>query len=457
MKKLLLPFIFLSAIFGLSNVSAQTYLINDDFESYTLNTFPSAAGWVLLHNGVGNSYQIVTNTPQACSGTKFMQLLGSKSLWWAAHMYKAIPFIPCLVYAEAKVKASASGTGLSEDYGQIIFYNYSTLDELAKIFFDADAGNIKCAMGTVSQTIMPFNANQCYKVKMKFDYTNKSMDVWVDDILKVSNMIGTLPAAPYNCLEIGAEHGNTTFFYDDVKVWYDAGTFQPTDTTFCSETGGCIDFSDHSSGAPTAWHWLFPGANPNSSNLQNPTGICYYTPGTYPVTLIVTSACGTDTLVHSPCVIVGGTPTLPIITQTGNTLTSSHASSYQWYFNGSPIPGATDSFYVATQYGLYAVNITDSIGCSRISNGVLASVSQLSDQSLIKIYPNPSHDYLILKNTSSVKNITLQITNALGQVVYAEKLKGEIEKRINLNLSGGIYFIQLNDGARIYSQKLVIQ
>src|SRR5262249_38617080 len=72
--------------------------------------------------------------------------------------------------------------------------------------------------------------------------------------------------------------------------------FAPTDTTFCGETGGCIDFVDHSTGNPTSWKWLFPGASPDTSSLQNPTNICYGFTGTYPVTLIVSNSSGTDTL-----------------------------------------------------------------------------------------------------------------------------------------------------------------
>jgi PKD repeat protein len=57
--------------------------------------------------------------------------------------------------------------------------------------------------------------------------------------------------------------------------------------------GSIIPFIDNSSNNPTSWNWQFPGGNPSSSNLQNPT-VRYDFPGSYPVTLTVTNSSGTD-------------------------------------------------------------------------------------------------------------------------------------------------------------------
>ncbi len=66
-------------------------------------------------------------------------------------------------------------------------------------------------------------------------------------------------------------------------------------TTGCN--GDCFNFSDLSTGA-TAWDWLFPGGTPSSFSGQNPPAICYNNPGVYDVSLIVTNANGSDTLVQ---------------------------------------------------------------------------------------------------------------------------------------------------------------
>src|SRR5437016_1044775 len=87
-----------------------------------------------------------------------------------------------------------------------------------------------------------------------------------------------------------------------LKRIYFKANFISSDTTFCDETGKCIDFMDLSTGNPITWQWSFPGATPNNSNQQNPANICYYNPGTYPVTLIVSNSTAGDTLKVSPMI-----------------------------------------------------------------------------------------------------------------------------------------------------------
>src|SRR5205823_672520 len=130
-----------------------------------------------------------------------------------------------------------------------------------------------------------------------------------------------------------------------------------------------------------------------TSTQQNPGSICYYTPGTYAVSLVITSSSGSDSLTVSPTITFGSGAALPTLSISHDTIFCSHAAAYQWYFNGSPITGATDSFYVASQGGLYNVQITDSIGCVRLGNGItFVGVNELSGEGGIGIYPNPVGD-----------------------------------------------------------------
>lgn len=58
--------------------------------------------------------------------------------------------------------------------------------------------------------------------------------------------------------------------------------------------GSIVQFTDNSAGNPTSWSWSFPGGTPSTSNEQNPVAT-YSTAGTYPVTLVVSNATGSDT------------------------------------------------------------------------------------------------------------------------------------------------------------------
>ena len=76
--------------------------------------------------------------------------------------------------------------------------------------------------------------------------------------------------------------------------------FTYTDTVCRNQ---CIDFTDLSSGIPTSWSWVFSGASTPMSSLQDPTGICYPTLGTFTIVLTVTNSAGTNTISKNITVI----------------------------------------------------------------------------------------------------------------------------------------------------------
>lgn len=68
--------------------------------------------------------------------------------------------------------------------------------------------------------------------------------------------------------------------------------------------GGSVVFTNQSTYNPTSWSWTFTGGTPASFNGQNPPSITYNTPGTYPVSLTVTNANGTDTETKAGYIVV---------------------------------------------------------------------------------------------------------------------------------------------------------
>lgn len=72
---------------------------------------------------------------------------------------------------------------------------------------------------------------------------------------------------------------------------------------------------------------------------------------------------------YSACYVNGTIPATPTISQNGDSLISSIATTYQWYFEGSVIPGATAQIYEPPQNGTYQVKVTNASGCeSEISD-----------------------------------------------------------------------------------------
>jgi PKD repeat protein len=87
--------------------------------------------------------------------------------------------------------------------------------------------------------------------------------------------------------------------------------FSANRTNIC--IGDCINFTDLSAGTPTSWSWSFPGAATTTSTVQNPTGICYNTAGTYNVTLTATNANGSNAITKTTYITVSGTTVLPLV------------------------------------------------------------------------------------------------------------------------------------------------
>ena len=159
----------------------------------------------------------------------------------------------------------------------------------------------------------------------------------------------------------GAAGSDPAFGVDDIFV---TGTVIPpvasatsTGSTACQDS--CITFTSTSTGVVDSVKWTSSGgiiATPTDSA----TAICFPAAGTYSVTLTAYNSGGSDST--STVVTVNPTP-MPVITQSGNTLSVTGTyTSYQWLNGATPITGATNANYTVTSAGSYAV-VVDSGGC----------------------------------------------------------------------------------------------
>lgn len=85
--------------------------------------------------------------------------------------------------------------------------------------------------------------------------------------------------------------------------------------------------------------------------------------GAYSVS--VTDECGASA--EASVAVVEVQPQIPTISRDGNILACSSAQTYQWFFNGTIIPGATQATFNAANDGVYTVSVVDANGCSAAS------------------------------------------------------------------------------------------
>jgi len=127
---------------------------------------------------------------------------------------------------------------------------------------------------------------------------------------------------------------------------------------------GTCDTFIYSSNNFDSLMWILTGASIDTIiAFDDSTSACYNYPGTYDITLIVFNNGCVDTVQKSNYILVHPFPPPQGITQNNDTLSANQGgAAYQWYFNGTLIPGATNYYYVATS-GNYYVIVTDLNGC----------------------------------------------------------------------------------------------
>lgn len=215
--------------------------------------------------------------------------------------------------------------------------------------------------------------------------------------------------------------------------------------------GTCTDFVNLSVSA-TSFVWSFPGATPATSVDQNPMNICYNSPGTYAVTLIASNGNTSDTLTLNNFITVYPSPLPQGISQSGDTLFANQgAVSYQWYYDGNIINGATNYFHIAQASGSYNVVCTDNNGCEveAVIFDVVASVHDLTHTDALFSEPNPFTNKITLLQTGY-----LSVINDIGQKVFEQKISAT-NTPVDLSfLSKGIYFLQLKSKEKVLQQKM---
>ncbi|MEI6173696.1 MAG: FISUMP domain-containing protein [Bacteroidota bacterium] len=189
---------------------------------------------------------------------------------------------------------------------------------------------------------------------------------------------------------------------------------------------------------------------------------------TYTVVETFTATGCTNT--HSMKVTVTPAPVTPVVTASGNKLTSNAPIGNQWYYafttteSGSPVPYAVLPTHPAAKDGLYWTVVTLN-GCSSLASNkqyvkVVGIEEELPEAKLV-VSPVPNAGRFTASITSiSPQTFGLQIYNNSGQMIYEirdMKVDGKLEQVIDLRPApAGIYILILHNGNSIIHRKILI-
>jgi len=145
-------------------------------------------------------------------------------------------------------------------------------------------------------------------------------------------------------------------------------------------------------------------------------------------------------------------PEIPVISENGNLLTSTSATYYQWYLNGSEINGANSQSYTPDETGTYQVEVSNSDGCSSMSEGHYVEVTGIINEKTaeIFIFPNPNSG---LFEITSEMNFRYEIVSAQGNVICQGENSGVIDMS---EVSDGIYYVILKTDSFVKTEKLIL-
>jgi parallel beta-helix repeat protein len=248
-----------------------------------------------------------------------------------------------------------------------------------------------------------------------------------------------------------------------------------------------VQFIDTSTGNPTSWQWNF--GDGSTSSLQSPSHV-YTEPGKYTVTLTISNAQGSNTMMMGDLIYVRNTPptadfsgtplagAAPLSVQFSDESTGNAITQWHWDFgDGTTSVGANNNpIHVYQTQGLYTVILVASNdgGSSTESKPAYVNVSnfaptadftavpssgsvplnvQFTDQSSgsglnylwqfgdgqTSTIQNPTHTY----TTSGIFNVNLTVTSGGGTSSKIKTISTNSPDANNIHLSTGWNFVSV--------------
>ncbi len=129
--------------------------------------------------------------------------------------------------------------------------------------------------------------------------------------------------------------------------------------------------------------------------------------------------------------------------------------TYQWYYNGIEVQGATTFYLVNPLAGNYSVYVTNDIGCAFQSSVIIVPVVSIKEISKgeISIYPNPSNGIFTVETTEPIEWV--KVLNSVGQVVHTSSPFQTKWQHVT-NFEKGFYLLEIKTINGFFKEKVLI-
>ena len=129
--------------------------------------------------------------------------------------------------------------------------------------------------------------------------------------------------------------------------------------------------------------------------------------------------------------------------------------------NNEPIPGATESYYIATESGIYELEVTSPNGCKYQSSGIEITVSATDLPASVRHFslsPNPASDEIMLKmELERMTRFTISLSDAQQRQIFLQTHQSQrIALPIDLRaLPSGTYFLKVQTDKGQFVRKVI--
>ncbi len=133
--------------------------------------------------------------------------------------------------------------------------------------------------------------------------------------------------------------------------------------------------------------------------------------------------------------------------------------TYQWFYNGLLLQGAITYYLISPPNGVYAVQVTNSYGCTVTSEIITVNVGveEIALEDQLNIYPNPVTDVLNVQWNNTTESANLSIRDLSGRLVHSERVANGNAVLDLSNLSSGNYILELQMTDRTIRKQVVKQ